>query len=400
MKKLTLWVLALVMVLSLTGCGSSEKGNNSTDSAVADKQTDAEDKTAEKPEKSETVKEEKEQQSSSVNADQTMLDAANTSVQTNMFRMVFDKDYIYFTDGYDSYRCHFDGSNVEKLEKNLDNLVVSEGKLWGYEQANVAGPGGLYSTDLSTGEMTKVVETPNNDNDIAAALVSGNWLCYTGERGTALIIRDLTTGEEKMIAHSYPVGRSGGFSDLSMCFYGDMLYALIDNSGIVNLCSYKLGSGDDEMTVLAQNLPAHGARTPIWMEEGLLLTEKRFGGEMLYYYAKYSDIGEDGKWKYTEEENKLGTVGQEYELSNEAYSRYNLGNDFVLINRNRVLYYPGFDFSAEKIVADGLSDYRGCVGKYDNAVYLFTKDSTSGSEILKISEGGDVEHIPVAIPES
>ena len=72
----------------------------------------------------------------------------------------------------------------------------------------------------------------------------------------------------------------------------------------------------------------------------------------------------------------------------------------MLINRDLVLYYPGFDFNAEMIVADRLSDYRGCVGNYDNAVYLFTKDSSSGSEILKISEGGNVEHIPVAIPES
>ena len=35
MKRLSIWLLALVMLLSLTGCGSSEKGNNSTDLAVA-----------------------------------------------------------------------------------------------------------------------------------------------------------------------------------------------------------------------------------------------------------------------------------------------------------------------------------------------------------------------------
>ena len=39
-------------------------------------------------------------------------------------------------------------------------------------------------------------------------------------------------------------------------------------SRALNLCTYKLGSGDDEMTMLAQNLPAHGARTYIWMENG------------------------------------------------------------------------------------------------------------------------------------
>ena len=63
MKRLSIWLLALVMLLSLTGCGSSEQGNNSTDSAVAAKETDAEDKTEEKSEKGETVKEEKEQKS-------------------------------------------------------------------------------------------------------------------------------------------------------------------------------------------------------------------------------------------------------------------------------------------------------------------------------------------------
>ena len=399
MKKLTLWVLALVMVLSLTGCGSSEKGNNSTDSAVAVKQTDAEDKTAEKSEKSETVKEEREQQPTSANVDLTMIEAANSNVQTWLNTMAFDEDYIYFMGNYDRYRCRYDGSDVQKLELDLGSTVTADGTLWGYWHKAGFDEGGIYSMDPKTEEMTMVTELPSQNQLVVSILVSENWLCYTADRGKILNVRDLTTGVEKTIKNNYTEGNQ--IRDIPMCIYGNTLYVFDD--GI--LYSYELGSDASGMTSMNDSLGYVGKDgTVIWTDDGLYFVYN--DREYQYYHARFADLKDNGKWDCKKEENKVGTdmltegsvTGIAMNIDDNANSKYVLGNDLLVIGWNNINYYKDFDFTEKQTLIDGefqVGAFEASHGMHDGSVYYYVEKT---GEILKISEGGKVERIPVAMP--
>jgi len=384
-------LLTLVLVLA-SGCGNAATEDQ-------EKQPNSEQKTEET------------QNDVSIKADRAMLETANTNRQSDRNQMAFDDEYIYFMAKYDYYRCHYDGSGVEKLDKDLEDAVFAEGKLWGYwDTTTTSGwTGGLYSMDPKTGTMTEVISSPSSDYRITSILVSGNWMCYAGERGTALIVRNLTTGEEKTISHSTPIG--GNLSDISMCIYGNTLYALINTDAReykCSLCSYELGSDAEAMTELCKGLTLGAVTTPIWMEEGLLLLDFTSGSQ--YYYAKFADI-EDGSWNYRKDDaNKFGTdmyasdaiQGVSYWINSPTNANYAVGNDLVNIGASVVEYHAGFDFTDRQLFVDG--DYRsegpsGCHGLHDGNLYIFlTKKDSAETEILKISEGGNVEHIPVVLP--
>ncbi len=397
-------LLAAALVVS-AGCGSgksSSTASGSTGSPLTVNGEKAEQKETEKqkPTEKESKKEETtKKQESAVTVDRTMLETANTNRQSYRGQMAFDGDYMYFHSGYDLYRCRYDGSDVQKLEIDLDDIIVAEGKLWGFRSGDVTKPGAIYSMDLSTCAMTQVTETAGG---VASILVKGNWMCYVGDNGTALIVRNLDSGEEKTISQ-YSLYKSGGLYDISMCIYGDTLYALINNSGIYALCTYILGSDADSMTVVVQDLKMQmddqDGFVPIWMEDGLLLLSYEWGiGQ--YSYAKFADLEKDGSIDYYNKDIRIGTKDERYILNDINQPRFVLGNDLVLPASKSIKYYKGFDLSEEQKIWEGKnteSTYELRMGMHDGSLYYYDENT---SEILKISEGGAVEHIPVTIPES
>ena len=94
--------------------------------------------------------------------------------------------------------------------------------------------------------------------------------------------------------------------------------------------------------------------------------------------------------------------GLNKKIRNAWNARYLLGNGLLLIEEERVQYFPDMNFSApvlvwgEKLPRDA---YRLCHGIHDGAVYLsIIEDGAASGEILKFSEGGVVEHIPITLP--
>jgi predicted small lipoprotein YifL len=209
MKRVISMVLAMVLVLSLAACGSA-KGSSP---AASDNGNAAD--TAEKEEKSGTPEaaaseDNKKQQSASGDFDPTMIEAANSNTQAWLDTMAFDDEYIYFTAHYDSYRCRYDGSDVQKLELNLEAPVGADGAVWGYWYKAGFDDAGLFKLDPKTGEMT-----------MAADIRSGNWSFHSGigklavllKRGSMINVRDLTT-EEKTIKIN---NKESGIRDVPVC---------------------------------------------------------------------------------------------------------------------------------------------------------------------------------------
>jgi predicted small lipoprotein YifL len=411
MKRVISMVLAMVLVLSLAACGSA-KGSSAPESiqenTSASTEKDVENSTSEDADSAN----DENNQAAVGQTGSAMLDAANTCRQSDYNNnMAFDGEHIYFYSSHDLYQCGYDGSNVRKMDTALENIVAAEGKLWGF-YAEYQKPGAVYSLDPETGVMDPVSEMPYAGVIADLLLVSGNWLCYARDSGNELVVHDLTTGEEKTI-FTYEFGGLLRSID-SICIYGDTLYALIqDTSKDRNcvLCSYELGSGDDKMTQLSKTLYLGPTTSTIWMDEGIFLIDWNDGCQ--YYYARFSDIDEDGYWNYRDnEDNKIGTdmyasdaiTGVGSWIASPYNSNFVVGNDLVDIGSNVVEYHTDFDFTARDLLVNGDSrcdGSKGCHGIYNGAVYLFLdKTSSAEAEIVKIAEGGTVEHIPVAIPES
>lgn len=399
MKRVISMVLAMVLVLSLAACGSA-KGSSP---AASDNGNAAD--TAEKEEKSGTPEaaaseDNKKQQSASGDFDPTMIEAANSNTQAWLDTMAFDDEYIYFTAHYDSYRCRYDGSDVQKLELNLEAPVGADGAVWGYWYKAGFDDAGLFKLDPKTGEMTMAADMTGQGQLVVSILVSGNWLCYSTEGGSMINVRDLTTGEEKTIKINY---KESGIRDVPVCIYGNTLYVMDD--GI--LYSYELGSDATGMTSLNDSLGYVGKDgTVIWTEDGLYFVDNNSGYQ--YYHAKFADLQDDGKWDCKTEENKVGTdmnaddalTGISMVINDNANSKYVLGNDLLVIGWNTIDYYEDFDFTKSKTLINGdfsVGAYEASHGIHEGSVYYFAENT---SEILKIAEGGTVEHIPVAIPES
>ena len=218
----SIFLLAAMVLMLLAGCGKSEPTEKKGETDPTPKQTEKASESAGQKEKDEGKK----GQTAPAAALRAAIDAANTGMQSSQDNMAFDEEYIYFVANHDRYRCRYDGSDVQKLEKELENVTMAEGKLWGYWQhTGYQEPGAVYSMDPKTCAMTMVTEMPFAGQDANRIQVSGNWLCYTRDKGNELIVRDLAAGTEKVI-FAY------AFGDLlrsveSCCIYGNTLYALI-----------------------------------------------------------------------------------------------------------------------------------------------------------------------------
>ena len=397
---------------SMDTARDSSESIDSEDTASEDENTAAEDIASEDTGSDNTASEDAEDENApSVTADRAMLETANTNIQTYSGTMAFGEEYIYFTANDKRYRCRYDGSDMQKLDKALENVVFAEGKLWGYYGDLLHGdPYGIYCMEPETGETAVEQEFSYEEQSVSSILVSGSWMCYAGEDGSALVIRDLSTGKEKTLIHSINYGE---YSDIAMCLYGNTLYALIstgkeEGSYICSLCTYELGSDAETMTELCSDLnPGGKIRTAIWMEDGILLFDKSEGSQ--YYYAKFADI-KNGSWEYRSDKNKIGTdlsgtfVGSQ--LGSGTCARYVLGNDLLLITSDSVNYIKDFDLTKTQRL-DVMEDHsfipksgiERSHGMHDGCVYIYTQDElTEDYIIVKISEGGTVEYIPVSRP--
>ena len=166
MKKILSMVLMLTMVLMLAACGKSEEDSTSAasdkeDASVSVEET--EDNAAEEETEKNAAEEETEnnapEETTAQNdegtaagelAESSLRDAANTDRQSVYNQnMAFDEAHIYFVSNHELYRCNYDGSEVRKLDMNLENVFAAEGKLWGFF-AEYQKPGVVYCLDPET----------------------------------------------------------------------------------------------------------------------------------------------------------------------------------------------------------------------------------------------------------
>ena len=408
MKRMLTWMTAAVMVLSLAACGGS------SEDAEEDVKTETVSEVSES--ESEEPAEEEEEAPMYQEGAWAMLEWANSSLQSRCDFMAFDEYYIYFQHNSDSYRCHYDGSGVEKLEKPFCTIFTTDGTLWGYSgesTSDIPGEEGVYSMDPETGEMTMITELPGSSY-CPHVLVSGKWLCYVDNRNN-VILHDLATGEEKNIIE--PHTAEGELSNVSLCLYGNTIYTLfgtMPEKGSYRhefmLASYELDSGAEKMTEMLTDLYPGGFKTSFWLEDGMVFLDTSEGAQ--YYHARFSDIDEDGHWNYKTEENKVGTnLAAEDALSYveddvpyRPNNRYILGDDLLFVSREKIEYFEDFDFTKSQILYEGdLGDGSAedtSIGIYKGSVYIFLDDDNFGEyNIMKVSEGGVTEYIPVDLPE-
>ena len=127
MKKLISLVLALVMVLSLAGCGATGKGegaftpddegNKGKTESSEEEETDTSESA--KPEESESVPEETAEAPATTEGIWRMIDWANSDVQSRTDHMAFDEEYIYFHKG----RCGAFGRNQRLTRTEKASIV-------------------------------------------------------------------------------------------------------------------------------------------------------------------------------------------------------------------------------------------------------------------------------------
>ena len=176
------------------------------------------------------------------------------------------------------------------------------------------------------------------------------------------------------------------------------------------LASYELDSGAEKMTEMLTDLYPGGFKTSFWLEDGMVFLDTSEGAQ--YYHARFSDIDEDGHWNYKTEENKVGTnLAAEDALSYveddvpyRPNNRYILGDDLLFVSREKIEYFEDFDFTKSQILYEGdLGDGSAedtSIGIYKGSVYIFLDDDNFGEyNIMKVSEGGVTEYIPVDLPE-
>ncbi len=344
-----------------------------------------------------------------VKADPAMLEQANSNIQTRYAQMAFDDTYMYFSSGDHVYRCGYDGSDVTAVfDRYLHNLVVADGKLWGnYTTGNPEEKTGLYCIDLATGAATLEVETSGTDDHVTSVLISGDWMVYVAKNGMELVVRNLSTGEEKTICTWSE--EENTTEDIAMCLYGNTLYVqyYTDPSEYrYAVCTYELGSNADTLTELGTYSYSDSPRTLVWMEDGFLTASSPSSGEgeLIFYLAKFSDI-QDGKLSYRKEENQIGVAlanshdRSVYNMITDNYntSRYVLGNNILFLGYSKVYYYKDFDLTNEQMLVelDGVNDKPN--GVHNGSLYIF--DYGWEAQFVKISEDGTVEYIPVTMPE-
>jgi len=407
MKKIISLVTMATLVVSLGACSASSKDSEKD----AKTETEAEMSISES-EESETEEETGPNYQEGV---WSMLDWANSNMQSRYDAMAFDDDYIYFQSDWEPYRCHYDGSGVEKLSKPFCTIFNTDGMLWGYSGLrtdDVAGDEGIVSFDPETGERTMIAEMRGSDY-CPSVLVSGNWLVYVGGSENKLILYDLRTGKKKTISRPHTEG--GELSNISTCLYGNTLYILFGTMPEKDsfrhefmLASYELGSDAEAFTEVLTDLYPGGFKSSFWLEDGMLLLDTSEGSQ--YYHARFSDIDENGHWNYKTEENKVGTdmtAGDAVHRAAENIpfqfnSRYIIGDDLLFVNEEAIEYYEDFDFTKKQVLWDGKLDGQpkdACIGQCNGSVYVFLgEDKSDVHEIMKISEGGVIEHIPVELP--
>jgi hypothetical protein len=165
------------------GCG---KNTSDGTSAVPDQEVTENRETADKgsekdTESQETGDENREAESESPETDENtsdennasdvdpaMIDLANSNLQTKYNQTAFDDNYIYFHARDCVYKCRYDGSDVSAVieDKALQNMIVADGKLWGYwwtGDSDDPDPRGLYSVDLETGTLKAEIESPDKN---------------------------------------------------------------------------------------------------------------------------------------------------------------------------------------------------------------------------------------------
>ncbi len=421
MKRMISLVLIMALVLSLIACGAVGNGGagftpDSKDTEKSEETEKDSEKETEEEETSESAEPEPEapEEPATKPGVWSMLDWANSDVQCRTEHMAFDENYIYFQYKYKTYRCRYDGTEVEKLD-DLKTLFPTEGTLWGlWADVGSAPKGeGIYSLNTETLERTLVVEQDDPDR-CHMIFVSGDWLCYIGTNYKDVIMHNLKTGEEKNI--SQPNTPGGKLSNISGCVYGNTVYFLFGTIPEGEqyrhewmLASYEFGSDAESWTTILSDLYPGAFMSSIWMEDGIMLLDQSEG--MQYYYAKFSDIDENGNFNYKKEENKVGTNLKDedtmYRLDEwvpfQMNSRYVLGNDLVLIDDNNIRYFDDFDFTTCQTLWEGSMKSTAAdmsSGIYDGTVYIVISQYHSDDVLLmKITEGGNVESITLDIPE-
>ncbi len=421
MKRMISLVLVMALVLSLIACGAVGNGGagftpDSKDTEKAEESEKDSEKETEEEEASESAEPEPEvhEEAATKPGVWSMLDWANSNVQCRTEHMAFDENYIYFRLDDELYRCHYDGTEVEKLE-DLKTLFPTEGTMWGlWADVSRAVEGeGVYTLNTETLERTLVEEQDDPDRS-PMIFVSGDWLCSIGPNFEDVIMHNLKTGEQKNI--SRPNTEGGRIDNISGCVYGNTVYFLfgtIPAEGEYRhewmLATYELGSDADSWTPILADLYPGDLVTSIWMEDGIILLDKSDGKQ--FYYAKFSDIDENGNFNYKKEENKIGTNLKDDDTMHRLDefipfpmdSRYVLGNDLVLIDSESISYFDDFDFTTCQTLFEGDMDNAGrnmSSGIYDGALYIIISQyGTDDIQLMKITEGGNTEFFMLDIPE-
>ena len=321
--------------------------------------------------------------------------------------LAFDEEHIYFTvpGGWEPsviVQVQYDGTEAKVIGKSGGNFL----NIWNGNVYSLAGNKNLRLIQNSLSDYGQEdIYVRDGDYEARSLLVVDGVavMAYNSGSSAGIIAVDVVTGEAHDLVQEW------GFNNPFLGVSEDKLFAFMVNNdsnyvGVWSISRDEMMSGQMEQVTRAGT---YGAYTPIILtQEGLIrLVEKNNG--RIYKEYLYEDI-EDGKWKEARDVSK-----SEPEWNEEAAplvkfrtGHFDLAGNLVVVNHEKVAYYPGYDFSKHTIVADVTvsgNDFTGDDERYGirgDVLYIVQK-SEDGSDfsLVTVNADGTSTLVPIVLSD-
>ena len=424
MKKRSLLTLAvttaLLVSLTLAGCGGKTAGNSSGSSTKEESaaetgvSTGAAEESAAASAAAESVSASSAAESVSASAAEESIPAGQfegigadpNNIYNGHFTLAFDDEYIYYLD-HAYKRVPYEGGEAEAISEILDSdphFVNSwNGDLY---FLTVSGKVGTMLKKQTPPDFERTtVATIEGDTDPHSLLVvDGIAVIGYGKNRAGVAAVNLDTGEK------HDLMQIGGFEKPCITVSDDMVYAFVSDSdykiAVWAVSRAELMSG--EMIQLTKARDFGVFRTMIFTPNGIHRIQQRSTTqERCYQEWLYRDIGEDLSWPSG---RQLSAGESEWSedvrpVITDRTAHFELDGNLFVFCQGKVYRYPGYDFSKHEAVADAdvvSTDFtleKQRFGVHDGAIYAIELDEEGvNGTIVKIFSDGTSERTTFTVP--
>ena len=334
------------------------------------------------------------------------IGADPNNIYNGHFTLAFDDEYIYYLD-HAYKRVPYDGGEAEAISEILDSdphFVNSwNGDLY---FLTVSGKVGTMLKKQTPPDFERTtVATIEGDTDPHSLLVvDGIAVIGYGKNRAGVAAVNLDTGEK------HDLMQIGGFEKPCITVSDDMVYAFVSDSdykiAVWAVSRAELMSG--EMIQLTKARDFGVFRTMIFTPNGIHRIQQRSPTqERCYQEWLYRDIGEDLSWPSG---RQLSAGESEWSedvrpVITDRTAHFELDGNLFVFCQGKVYRYPGYDFSKHEAVADAdvvTTDFsldRQRFGVHDGVIYAIELDEEGvNGTIVKIFSDGTSERTTFTVP--